>query len=83
MKWATITTALLPLVTASGFTHQQYASGEVMELMMNGKEVSLRKKNNLSDKKRRRQILAVSSRSSGRFQLLKLLATTTFVSHGG
>ncbi|KAI4639019.1 hypothetical protein J4E93_009508 [Alternaria ventricosa] len=40
MKWATITTALLPLVAAHGFTHQQYASGEVMDLMMNGKEAA-------------------------------------------
>jgi hypothetical protein len=40
MKWATITTALLPLVAAHGFTHQQYASGEVMDLMMSGKEAA-------------------------------------------
>jgi len=40
MKWATITTALLPLVAAHGFTHQQYASGEVMDLMMSGKEMA-------------------------------------------
>ena len=39
MKWATLSTALLPLVAAHGFTHQQYASGEVMDLMMKGKEV--------------------------------------------
>jgi uncharacterized protein involved in copper resistance len=40
MKWATITTALLPLVAAHGFTHEQYASGEVMDLMMSGKEAA-------------------------------------------
>ncbi|KNG45109.1 hypothetical protein DDE82_003134 [Stemphylium lycopersici] len=40
MKWATLTTALLPLVAAHGFTHQQYASGEVMDLMMSGKEAA-------------------------------------------
>jgi predicted ester cyclase len=39
MKWATLATALLPLVAAYGFTHEQYASGEVMDLMMSGKEV--------------------------------------------
>lgn len=39
MKWATVATALLPLAAGHGFTHQEYASGEVMELMMNGKEV--------------------------------------------
>jgi hypothetical protein len=39
MKWATVASALLPLVSASGFTKEQYASGEVMELMMMGKEV--------------------------------------------
>lgn len=42
MKWASITAALLPLVAASGFTRQEYASGEVMELMMAGKEVCSR-----------------------------------------
>ncbi|KAJ6198518.1 hypothetical protein J3E72DRAFT_439138 [Bipolaris maydis] len=40
MKWATITMALLPLASASGFTRQEYASGEVMELMMKGKEAA-------------------------------------------
>jgi len=40
MKWATLATALLPLVAAHGFTHEQYASGEVMDLMMSGKEAA-------------------------------------------
>ncbi|KAF1850853.1 uncharacterized protein K460DRAFT_328149 [Cucurbitaria berberidis CBS 394.84] len=40
MKWATVATALLPLVSAHGFTHEQYASGEVMDLMMSGKEAT-------------------------------------------
>lgn len=38
MKWATLASTLLPLASASGFTKEQYASGEVMELMMMGKE---------------------------------------------
>jgi hypothetical protein len=39
MKWAVLASAVLPLASASGFTHEEYASGEVMELMMAGKEV--------------------------------------------
>lgn len=39
MKWAAIVTAVLPLAAASGFTRAEYASGEVMDLMMQGKEV--------------------------------------------
>jgi hypothetical protein len=40
MKWSTLATAaVLPLASASGFTHEQYASGEVMDLMMHAKEV--------------------------------------------
>lgn len=39
MKWAAILTAILPLAVASGFTRAEYASGEVMDLMMQGKEV--------------------------------------------
>jgi hypothetical protein len=39
MKWATIAAAVLPLASASGFTHAEYASGEVMDVMMQGKEV--------------------------------------------
>jgi hypothetical protein len=41
MKWATIATALLPLASGHAFTSEEYASGEVMELMMSGKEVGL------------------------------------------
>ncbi|KAL7771767.1 hypothetical protein CFE70_001717 [Pyrenophora teres f. teres 0-1] len=40
MKWATLSTALLPLVAAHGFTRQEYASGDVMDLMMKGKEAA-------------------------------------------
>ena len=39
MKWSALATAaVLPLASAHGFTHANYASGEVMELMMQGKE---------------------------------------------
>ncbi|KAL6703126.1 hypothetical protein ACN47E_010188 [Coniothyrium glycines] len=40
MKWATIAAAVLPLASASGFTKAEYASGEVMSLMMEGKEAA-------------------------------------------
>jgi uncharacterized protein involved in copper resistance len=41
MKWSTIATAaVLPLASASGFTHAEYASGEVMDLMMSSKEAA-------------------------------------------
>ena len=40
MKWAAIVSAVLPLASASGFTKEEYANGEVMEIMMKGKEVS-------------------------------------------
>jgi hypothetical protein len=40
MKWAIIASAVLPLASASNFTHEQYASGMVMELMMTAKEVT-------------------------------------------
>lgn len=40
MKWAAILTAILPLAVASGFTRAEYASGEVMDLMMQGKEAA-------------------------------------------
>jgi hypothetical protein len=36
MKWSTLLAAL-PLAAASGFTHEEYANGDVMELMMQGK----------------------------------------------
>ncbi|KAF2279717.1 uncharacterized protein EI97DRAFT_430745 [Westerdykella ornata] len=38
MKYSTIAMALLPLVSAAGFSRQQYESGEVMALMMQAKE---------------------------------------------
>ncbi|USP75737.1 uncharacterized protein yc1106_03011 [Curvularia clavata] len=40
MKWVSISTALLPLVAASGYTREEYASGAVMEAMMAGKEAA-------------------------------------------
>jgi uncharacterized protein involved in copper resistance len=41
MKWSTLATAaVLPLASASGFTHAEYASGEVMDLMMSSKEAA-------------------------------------------
>lgn len=41
MKWSTLATAVIvPLASASGFTHEEYASGEVMSLMMNAKEAA-------------------------------------------
>ena len=49
MKWAIIASAVA-LAAASGFTREDYASGEVMELMMKGKEV---KKNSRSGDLRR------------------------------
>lgn len=42
MKWSSISAAavaLLPLASGAAFTEQQYNSGEVMELMMEAKEV--------------------------------------------
>lgn len=40
MKWSNFATAaIVPLASASGFTHAEYASGEVMQLMMEAKEV--------------------------------------------
>lgn len=42
MKWSTIATAaVVPLASASGFTREEYASGEVMEIMMEAKEVCI------------------------------------------
>lgn len=43
MKWAALATAALPLAAASDFTHDEYASGKVMELMMGAKEVKFTK----------------------------------------
>jgi|TARA_R110002003_G_scaffold505_7_gene20168 hypothetical protein len=41
MKWSTLATAaIVPLASASGFTHAEYASGEVMDLMMSAKEAA-------------------------------------------
>lgn len=40
MKWAPAILAALPLASASGFTHSEYASGEVMELMKTSKEAA-------------------------------------------
>jgi len=39
MRLAAIFATVLPLAAASGFTRAEYASGEVMDLMMQGKEV--------------------------------------------
>lgn len=40
MKWSIIAAAaVVPLASASGFTREEYASGEVMEIMMEAKEV--------------------------------------------
>lgn len=42
MKWSTLATAaIVPVASASGFTHEEYASGEVMQIMMEAKEVCL------------------------------------------
>jgi uncharacterized protein involved in copper resistance len=41
MKWSTLATAaIVPLASAHGFTHAEYASGEVMDLMMSSKEAA-------------------------------------------
>lgn len=41
MKWSALATAaVLPLASAHGFTHGEYASGEVMDLMMSSKEAA-------------------------------------------
>ncbi|KAF2024903.1 hypothetical protein EK21DRAFT_77652 [Setomelanomma holmii] len=41
MKWSTLATAaIVPLASASGFSHAEYASGEVMDLMMSSKEAA-------------------------------------------
>ena len=41
MKWSTFATAaIVPLASASGFSHEEYASGEVMSLMMEAKEAA-------------------------------------------
>jgi uncharacterized protein involved in copper resistance len=42
MKWSTLATAaIVPLASAgSGFTHEEYASGKVMSLMMEAKEAA-------------------------------------------
>lgn len=50
MKWSTLATAaLLPLASASGFTHEEYASGEVMDLMMSAKEAAWAKHREAGD----------------------------------
>ncbi|PSN71312.1 hypothetical protein BS50DRAFT_518295 [Corynespora cassiicola Philippines] len=40
MKFSMVAAALLPLVSAAGFTKQQYESGEVMKMMMEKKEAA-------------------------------------------
>jgi hypothetical protein len=41
MKWSTLAAAIVPLASASsGFTHEEYASGKVMSLMMEAKEAA-------------------------------------------
>jgi hypothetical protein len=46
MKWSALATAaaLAPLASAHGFTHANYASGDVMELMMSSKEAAWAKR---------------------------------------
>jgi hypothetical protein len=45
MKWSTLAAAaLVPLASASGFTHAEYASGDVMDLMMSSKEAAWAKR---------------------------------------
>jgi hypothetical protein len=50
MKWSTLATAaLVPLASASGFTHEEYASGDVMDLMMSSKEAAWAKHREAGD----------------------------------
>jgi hypothetical protein len=46
MKWSTFATAaaLVPLASAHGFTQAEYASGDVMDLMMSSKEAAWAKR---------------------------------------